>query len=84
MYAHPDEARDVDARAEQLQVLYQLLRLVLGVQNSQLCKEIKTDYIESRADFLCTGRSHPELGAQLLRQHKQVPVDNLYHAAPPR
>lgn len=35
--AHPDEARDVDAGAEQLQVLHQLLRLVLGIQDAQLC-----------------------------------------------
>ncbi len=36
LLAHADEARDVDALAEQLQVLHQLLGAVLGVQQAQL------------------------------------------------
>ena len=32
--AHADEARDVEPRAEELQVLHQLLVLVLGVQDA--------------------------------------------------
>ena len=34
LLAHTDEARDVEARRKQLQVLHQLLRLVLGVQDA--------------------------------------------------
>jgi hypothetical protein len=36
LLAHAYEARDVDALAKQLEVLHQLLRLELGVQQAQL------------------------------------------------
>jgi hypothetical protein len=39
LLAHTYEARDVDALAKQLEVLHQLLRLELGIQQAQLSED---------------------------------------------
>jgi len=64
----PDEARDVDARAEKLQVLHQLLGPVLGVQDAQLwCAQ------EAAVSGTCVKREvYPHDRSDVLpRQHSQ-------------
>jgi len=59
LLARADEARDVEPRAEQLQVLHQLVRLVLGVQDA--CARGRAQALRRRV-VACGHQGLPDIG----------------------